>query len=387
MENPTLDQVTKMEEIDVKLENVEAFAALKENNELKIFFHEEEQKVSLFKVNPEHMTRAIAAPVAVEETQGHSFLDIMVIFEKTEFTTELLDLWKGWQEGNLFSSKDSVRTRLSTYSSYLEASKTADEVKNMANAIAYELVKFPEKYDAAGIMIALAQNGGVCNVQKEIGVRTVYAAMMDSMMEHMNANAIETKVLSLLKKNRFALSESVAYKLCKENRWHDGRVLNSHYIIPIQNKMAARIGIGEIPDPNANIHDPQDLYDVFMEAYNVSHLLRVVGGAVNDSHRLINYHDMVEHMEKIRPAGIDPFAYLNDFVFNVDTGKFTEKAIKFLLFKLNILQLTPEGETIVQSLSPAAEVSPIPQESTNNNEAIDLKKMDSVEADPITVTA
>jgi len=323
------------------------------------------------------MTKAIPAPLTAQETEGYSFANVLEVCQATTFSEEILSLWKGWMEANLFSSKAEVQRKLTGYPDYLKSEKCAAEVKNMVSSIAFELVKFPEKYDAAGVMIALAQNGGTCHVQMEIGIRTVYAAMMDSLMEHMKANAVETKILSLLRKNRLGLSEKVAYTLCKEKGWHNGKVLNSHYIVPLQNKLASRIGIDSIPDPNAFISEPQDLYEDFMKAYNVEYLLRIVGGAVNDSHRLINYHDFVEHIERLRPAEVDSFAFLNDFVFNVETGKFTDKALKFVLLKMDIICLTPEGQAFVDECKKNAVNVEAPTQT--------LDKVESVENTAITV--
>jgi len=161
------------------------------------------------------------------------------------------------------------------------------------------------------------------------------------MLEHVKAGSVETKILSLLRKNRFALSEQVAMDICVEHHYyHKGSVLNSHWVTPIQNKIAKRIGIDEVPDPNGSaLTSARDEYERFMELYTSQYILKSIHGAVNDSTRLINYHDFVEYLETQRPADVDSYEFLNHFVFDMDTGKFRDDAIKFALSKMKILKV------------------------------------------------
>jgi hypothetical protein len=328
---------------ECKYDDLNALEQLRNCSDLKYFLLENEEKVSFFEVNPAHMTKTVAAPLTVKQTEGCSWNDILEIFAKTDISAEAFQLWKGYQEGHLFNSKAEVKGRLDTYTYYLTSDlRCAGDVKNMANCIAYEMKNFPEKYDAAGILMALGQNGGVCNVQKEIGIRMVYAAMMDSMMEHMKENSVETKVLSLLKKNRFVLSELVAEALIFNGK-KSVNVFNSHNVIPVQNSLAAQIGIDHIPDPDGGSRSFDTAYAEFMKRYTLEHILKVIAGAVNDSHRLINYHDCVEFFEQIKPEGLDSYVYLNDFVFDMNTGKFTNAAMKYMLWKLDIIKVSEEA--------------------------------------------
>jgi hypothetical protein len=292
----------------------------------------------------QHILKAVAAPLTVKQTEGCSWNDILEIFAKTDIPNEAFDLWKGYIERHLFTTKADVKRNLETYRQYVIESKTPADVKNMVSCIAFEIKNFSEKYDIVGILMALAQNGGVCNVQKEIGIRTVYAAMMDSMMEHMKEKSIETKVLTLLKKSRFVLSGLVAEVVIRKTRGYSRvDVLNSHWVIPIQNVLAPQIGIDHIPDEHgASTFKCGGAYEEFMKRYDVDYLVRLVSGAVNDSHRLINYHDCVEFFEEIKPDDVETYAYLNDFVFDMETGKFTVLAIKYLLWKLDIIQVKQE---------------------------------------------
>jgi hypothetical protein len=331
--------------------------------ELTCILLEKDRGVQCFEINPLHMTRNIPPPLTAKQTKGYSWKDILKVFEVTEIDDSAFDMWKGYEEEDLFGTRAEMKSRLETYTQYLSSSKGAPDVKNKASCIAFELKNYPEKYDAVGILMALAQNGGVCNVQKEIGIRSVYASMMDSMMAHTTENSVETKVLTLLKKNRLALSELVAESLIvhQVKNLTYSKLLNSHHVIPIQNKLASQIGIDPIPDPNASKEvQCEKAYVEFMKRYTVEHVVKVVYGAVNSSHRVIKYHDCVAFFEEIRPKGLDSYIYLNDFVFDMNTGKFTKAAIKYLLWKLEIIQVKQSVVRSSKKKSKTRELSVVP---------------------------
>jgi hypothetical protein len=311
---------------------------LKEHKDLAIFFQVE----SLFQINTKHFGKPIAPPLTIKQTEGCSFANILEIFERTEIGVDVLEMWKGYAEMQLFSSKDDVQSKLETYTHYL--ANVSEDIVQMVAAIAYDLVTFPEKYDAAGVCMALAQNGGVCNVQKEIGIRAVYADMMNSMMEHMQASSVETKVLTLLKRNRLALSELVAMEYCGWKRTENQKLFNSHIVTPFQVAIAEKIGIERVSDPDSRGQQINlDIaFAIFMKKYTVEHVVKLLDEALNSSHRVINYHDCIDYFEKIKPMEVDSYTFLNEFVFNVETGKFTSKGIKYLLFQLDVLELKPE---------------------------------------------
>ena len=80
---------------------------------------------------------------------------------------------------------------------------------------------------------------GVCNVQKEIGVRMAYAFLTDSVKIEAVKQSIGAAVMRLLYKQRELLSEHI-FRLTKQS-------MNSHYIIPFQNQLAPYIGLSTIP--------------------------------------------------------------------------------------------------------------------------------------------
>jgi hypothetical protein len=333
--------------VENKYDDTQAIEELQGCPEIRVCLDESEEKMSFFEVCPAHMTKEIPAPITVTD-KGHTWADLMKLFDETEFSKEISELW-----GRVHTQvKQSMKQPLESYLHYLQSDpKCSSDVKKMVSCIVYELQTFPEKYDAAGVLLMLAQNGGVCNVQKEFGIRSVYAGMMDSMMDHMKANSVETRILNILKKTRYVISEQVAVSIYRAKYNYPTGFVNTHYIVPVQNELSSKIGIDFIPEPNPCVMEyPGDRLSDFNALYTVDYIVKVISGALNDSHRLINYHDCVEFMEGIKPAGVDSYTFLNEFVFDMDTGKFKEHAVKYLLWKLQILKLGSVGNEHLKKL-------------------------------------
>jgi len=211
----------------------------------------------------------------------------------------------------------------------------------MAKFIQYEFTNHSENYDVFGILLALAQNGNACNVQKEIGVRMVYAAMMDNCFEHMRAESLETRLLTILRQSREAYAERTAEVAIKECALG----MNSHYIIPFRNRFAAKIGLSLIPDPDdctRHITKSFDLETVFWGMYSVDSILQIVRIAANETPRKLDYHLLLEYLQTLKPADVEEYEFNQNFVFDMETGKFTDAALICMLCKLGIFQAQDE---------------------------------------------
>eukprot|EP00475_Leptophrys_vorax_P030379 TRINITY_DN4545_c0_g1_i6.p1 TRINITY_DN4545_c0_g1~~TRINITY_DN4545_c0_g1_i6.p1 ORF type:complete len:428 (-),score=98.63 TRINITY_DN4545_c0_g1_i6:168-1382(-) len=331
---------------DSKYDELNSDVSVKSHAKLSLLQTEEESKEQCFQINWKHVDVPIAAPLAVKQVEARSFADIIRVAKKTTIPKEVADVWGG------YGFSDSY---LDCYLPYLESNQSSLEVKNMVSCIAHELVNSQKQYDVPSILAALSAHGGVCNVQKEIGIRMVYAGMMDSMMEHMKANSLETRVLNILKRARVALSEEVAIEICKSLGYFNG-FINSHYLVPLQNKMSKEIGIDFVPEPNPCSVNSSGEVEKFKEKYTAHRVIGMILSAVND-HKTIKYQECLEYLESIRPEGVDAYAYLNDFVFDMDTGKFTERAIKFLLWTMGVIELSPHGVKSLKAAEKSIEVN------------------------------
>src|SRR5690242_8322479 len=104
-----------------KYEESNAVQSLEQHSDLKLFFNKDEK--TIFEVEPEHMLREIAAPLTAQDVSGCSFSDLMEIFKGVTVTNEMLDIWRGYQDSQLFQSESHVRNNLNTYTSYVESAK------------------------------------------------------------------------------------------------------------------------------------------------------------------------------------------------------------------------------------------------------------------------
>jgi hypothetical protein len=277
------------------------------------------------------MLRTIASPIKAEALKTYELEAFDTLIEQAELTKEVFDRWLGYSESRIFSSANDVKYRYSTYLSYLKSAN--EDVQNIARSIIYELKTYPDKYDTTGIVMALAQNGGICNVQKEVGLRMVYASMTDSILQHVQSESLDTAILLLLKNLRETLTERCAEKILKAK----GNEMNTHYIITVRNRIAGSIGLNQINDVNAYTVDGNDFLLQFMNLYSVKEVVGCVRRALNDKPRKMDYLNVINYFEKIKPDDVEDFAFKQDFVFDED-GNFTDPAIKYMLMKLAIIK-------------------------------------------------
>jgi len=288
---------------------------------------------SKFIIEQNHMISSIPCPIKADVLSSYELEAFDILISDAIFEQQYFDLWVGYSGSKIFNSESDVRYRYSTYLSYLKTSP--EEVQNIAKCIVHELKTYPEKYDLTSIVMALAQNGGICAVQKEVGLRMVYASMTDSILQHINAESIETKVLLLLKNLRETLTERAAEKILRQLSYE----MNTHYIMTIRNKLAESIGLTPIKDPNAYTIPEKDCLTVFMDLYTIDEIVKCLKVALNDSPRKMDYLDVLNFLVKHKPEDVDEYQFKEEFLFDVSSGHFTDAAIRFMLIKMNIIKI------------------------------------------------
>eukprot|EP00658_Telonema_sp_P-2_P073828 TRINITY_DN62963_c0_g1_i1.p1 TRINITY_DN62963_c0_g1~~TRINITY_DN62963_c0_g1_i1.p1 ORF type:complete len:277 (+),score=84.78 TRINITY_DN62963_c0_g1_i1:92-922(+) len=201
-----------------------------------------------------HVSAEVPLVCSTDETAGVECKLLLEIFEtrKGEFTEEALDLWRGWQDAKIFGSADVVKSRLDTIVEYGEQRASGD-IRQRLRCITFLLQAKPEDYDPVSILLCLAQNGGVCDVQKEVGIRMVYAQMTGRGSSDAEALSLEGTLLQLLQAVREVVIEKLAIDEIDgrgHNSWGEG-VYNTHDIFPIRNSFAEIVGLPRVPDPNS----------------------------------------------------------------------------------------------------------------------------------------
>jgi len=294
---------------------------------------------SSFKIVPFHLTKEIAAPISTKKLKRYQFkTEFDRMYKNAKLDNDLLSIWVGYHGMQLFYNKTQVQDNLSTYPPYLETAN--EEIQNIARTIFYELKKHPDKYDLSSIVMALAQNGGVCNIQKEVGLRMVYASMTDSILQHVSSRSIETKVLILLRNLRETLTETVAKAYIMKTYSE----MNTHYIIPIRNKLSPHIGLNVIPDSSNCPAGEADYLGDFLKLYTVDEIIKCLRIALNDSPRKLDYLDVLAFLEKHKPEDVDEYEFKQEFLFDISTGYFSDAGILFMLTKMKIIQLISDPD-------------------------------------------
>jgi hypothetical protein len=276
------------------------------------------------------MVKPIESPISAQVLGGYKIEEFETLNQGLLFSEDLLALWVDYSGNRLFRTEDDVKYRFSTYLPYIKTA--AEDVQNITKSIIHEIKTYTDKYDVPSIILALAQNGGVCNVQKEVGLRMVYASMTDSILQHINSESIETKILIILRNLRETLSEKTAEKIIRQK----GYEMNTHSIITVRNKLATSLGLPPIPDPNAYSVPEHNFMEEFMKLYTVDEIMNCIRRALNDSPRKMDYLLVLEFLEKQKPQDIEGYAFKQEFIFD-DLGHFTDPAIRFMLQKMEII--------------------------------------------------
>eukprot|EP00755_Sulcionema_specki_P012204 Sspe_Gene.50803::Locus_28243_Transcript_1_3_Confidence_0.667_Length_1942::g.50803::m.50803 len=309
--------------------------------------------VELFGINHLHFGREVplvSTPDAVGDIKCTEV--ILSIFDRIEITDATVKLWEQ-------SSKSSARSALNTVTTYADTDpkcpvSTGLRLQCSAKALHEDIEAKTELYDAANLLMALAQNGARCNVQKEVGIRMVYSSMFNTQANDCKAEGLEARLLTLLIEYREQLAEELAYTVTAERH---GGTRNTHYLIPIREAFANEIGLPSMPDPQASVHPTDDdrekwLNDFLDNYYTSPKVHEYVRRCLND--RKVPYDAIVNWFTENRPPTasfnqdecadaaseqIPTYDWLSLFVFDMDSGEVTAPAVTYLLSKIGVLSL------------------------------------------------
>jgi hypothetical protein len=118
---------------------------------------------------------------------------------KGTIKTEKLQLWSNYWGGTLFSSVEELAAPVGGLNEYCENDpKASPGIKNRLRIICQTIRNKNVELDRENLLIMLAAHGGVCNVQKEIGIRMAYAAITDSIRSETKLQSIENEIMRIL---------------------------------------------------------------------------------------------------------------------------------------------------------------------------------------------
>eukprot|EP01060_Flectonema_neradi_P033077 TRINITY_DN5438_c0_g1_i1.p1 TRINITY_DN5438_c0_g1~~TRINITY_DN5438_c0_g1_i1.p1 ORF type:complete len:532 (+),score=113.06 TRINITY_DN5438_c0_g1_i1:165-1598(+) len=286
-----------------------------------------------------HKTIPLVRPPSA--LKGVKCARLMEVLKRTKIKNEDLQIWG--------LCGRSIETSLQTVCGYIDNNvQGSSDAGERLRCITQLLLEKPEEYDVAKILLALAQNGSMCNVQKEIGIRTVYMIMTGTGKDDSDARGAQSLLLQILASLREVLAESQCLSVTKRRYYGSN---NSHYLIPIRNSYCKRIGLPYVPDVHASCTpsaaESEKYLAEFMELYTPFQIMWAAEEAVNGDPKKIPYETLLLWYEMNVPKRMDKYEFLSEFVFDMDTGGVTKTALLYMLWRMGILEGTP-GITFIQ---------------------------------------
>eukprot|EP01125_Pyxidicula_operculata_P021813 TRINITY_DN8662_c0_g1_i1.p1 TRINITY_DN8662_c0_g1~~TRINITY_DN8662_c0_g1_i1.p1 ORF type:complete len:338 (+),score=57.45 TRINITY_DN8662_c0_g1_i1:156-1169(+) len=256
---------------------------------------------------------------------------LLDVFKDTKITTEELDLWSNYSGYKLFESTESLEHPIKTIIDYCESTtaSTSDGLKHKLRLITDKLKN--NEVNRVGILILLAAHGGMCNVQKEVGVRMAYSFVTNSVKQEVEKQSLPTHVKKILKDLKETLTEKTYFDI------YQNSVRNTHYLIPFRNELAPHIGLDVIPDPDPSFYQKfeENWLQVFLQNYTPESVIRCINNNLNDEPRRIPYEPFVDYLKNTFPNEVDSYEVLLE-IFD-EKGKVSNGAIIHMLKHIKIL--------------------------------------------------
>lgn len=307
-----------------------------------------------FEVDWRHVLVEIPLARPVEAIKGIRASRLLSIVDQTRFPDEELAMWVNVDGRRLFSGKSDVRSSLSTITEYVDGVCKSDAGDRLRCIIVMlEEDKKGDAYDRPKLLLAMAQNGNLCHVQKEVGIRSVYASMTGTGKADADSKSAQTQLLSGLLAMREALVDAQAAKVCNRNEcgipqsWRDHA---THFLVPVRNSYHKRSGLPYMPDlrridggrsefENVRGITPEHTdrwFREFAATYSSWQIHWCAEEAVNA--KKVPYEATNAWFQDHPPAGVDSHEFRSEFVFNMETGKIAKRAIYYMLVGMGVLK-------------------------------------------------
>jgi hypothetical protein len=258
-----------------------------------------------------------------------------------EDVSQVLPLWSD------IKSIDDAEARLTTLVDYCERGgcygvgmmTAAPECTTKKLRMVTQLFTGQNPIQKLSMLLLLAAHGGVCNVQKEVGIDAAYAQMTRTCSELAERSSFEAHVFRLLRQKREQVVEELSIEFCRRIR----HSTNTHILVPFRNLLAHDVGIRNIPDPNAAsdlfAHEDGAVADSisrFWHLYSFDAILGEVAAALNEMPRRIPYDSLISWLKIHVPFETDVYSFLSAS-FDVN-GHIRHQTIEYALCYLGILQ-------------------------------------------------
>jgi hypothetical protein len=267
-------------------------------------------------VNREHVQTLVSELAEEVDVSSHRCTELLGCFARVP-PQELANAMSPWVDAHFRDAADAER-RLSTLVDYCEGqgcyaagccSNASDSTTNKLRMVV-QLIHVYQDEEKLPILLLLAAHGGVCNVQKEIGIDSAYAQLTRTCAEHAHRSSFPVYVLRVLRQKREQLVEAVFVEDCVRKHI----AANSHYLAPFRNFLADQVGVPKLSDPNAapiEENGVQECIARFWQLYSLDQVVAEVAAALNHSPRRIPYDTLVSWLEANVPQGCDTYAFLS----------------------------------------------------------------------------
>jgi len=204
--------------------------------------------------------------------------------------------------------------------------KAGKGIKEKMRAITKILQGNPE--GRPGVLMLLAQHGGVCNVMKEVAVNLAYSSLTTNLKEFIEKQSLPSLTLRHLQTLRELIVEEVFIA-------SGNFMVNTHNLVSFRNGISGHVGLPEIVDVNAFVKAPEEAKVVhFYEKYTPERIADTFCKAVNDKDRKIPYNTLIDWLQQNSPKE-DAYEFLGE-CFD-ENGHLTLSAALYSLYRMNVL--------------------------------------------------
>eukprot|EP00747_Dinoflagellata_sp_TGD_P003087 gnl/TRDRNA2_/TRDRNA2_106833_c0_seq1.p1 gnl/TRDRNA2_/TRDRNA2_106833_c0~~gnl/TRDRNA2_/TRDRNA2_106833_c0_seq1.p1 ORF type:complete len:828 (+),score=144.07 gnl/TRDRNA2_/TRDRNA2_106833_c0_seq1:38-2521(+) len=226
-----------------------------------------------------------------------------------------------------FRDVEDAEVRLSTVVRYCESefisrSTTASKLRVVAQHLPLLSAE-----GQVSLLVLLAAHGGVCDVQKEVGVDLAYAQITQSHAKLAQRMSFRTHVLRLLQEKRDMIVEQLFMEF--------NSYVNTHSLVSFRNSLANEVGIRHIPDKYAYPMQVDECQFRFWQLYSSDSIISLLDTALNEHPRRIPYDSFVSWL-KDQATDTDPYSYLYA-AFDVD-GRVRRSCIESALCVLGVVR-------------------------------------------------
>mmetsp|Transcript_7824 Transcript_7824/g.8625 ORF Transcript_7824/g.8625 Transcript_7824/m.8625 type:complete len:261 (-) Transcript_7824:1124-1906(-) len=156
------------------------------------------KKNASLRVNPKHYEKPPPSLCEIGDFKEPSTA-LLKMYKATKITQKELKHWANYGGSQLFYNANQLENRISTVIQYCEQDEESRVCKTLRH-ITHLLKTQPDDFDRANIFILLAAHGGMCNVQKEVGVRTAYNMMTNNLKTELEKESIANIIGTFSKK-------------------------------------------------------------------------------------------------------------------------------------------------------------------------------------------